>query len=284
MVEAGLSGAVLSIATNPFRRPSRRTDVLLHNLARLRAAVEQHPRHLALVTDHAGYRRARAEGRMACFLALQGGNALGSPDDLERLPEGLVSRITLVHLTGSPLGSPSAPSVRRGGLTRLGAAFVEACNARRVLVDLAHISTAGFWEALAVHDRSQPAIVSHTGVRGVHDMWRNVDDDQIRAIAELGGVVGIMFHAGFLGEPFWSGRAEAVVRHVEHVVAVGGEDAVAIGSDFDGLIVPPDDLRTVDRLPVLAQRMLDRGFSPARVAKVLGGNYLRVVEAVRPGA
>ncbi|MGI9023918.1 MAG: dipeptidase [Acidimicrobiales bacterium] len=283
MVEAGLTGAVLSVATNPFRPRPSRTANLVHNLRRLRTAVEAQGDGVALVSDKAGYDRARASGTFACFVALQGGNALGSPDDLDRLPPGLVSRITLVHLTASPLGSPSAPSTRpAGGLTAEGRSMVEAMNAARILVDLAHINARGFWEALDVHDRGQPAIVSHTGVRGVHDMWRNIDDDQIRAVADLGGVVGIMFHAAFLGEPFWTGRAEAIVRHVEHVIQVGGEDAVTIGSDFDGLIVPPADLRTVSQLPVLVQLMLDRGFSPERVGKVMGANYLDVVSRVRP--
>lgn len=283
MVEAGLTGVVLSIATNPFRRASRRTSTLVRNIDRLRAVIKGCPEDVALVTDVTGYRRARAHGRLACFLAVQGGNALGSPDDLDRLPPGLLSRVTLVHLTPSAVGSPSAPSLRRGrGLTPIGAALVEACNARRVLVDLAHISARGFWDALAVHDRSLPVIVSHTGVRGVHDVWRNLDDDQVRAVADRGGVVGIMFHSAFLGDPFWNGRAEAVVRHLEHVVRVGGEDAAALGSDFDGLIVPPRDLATVSAFPVLVQRMLDRGFTPELVGKVLGGNYLRVVGAIRP--
>ncbi|MDQ6797696.1 MAG: dipeptidase [Actinomycetota bacterium] len=283
MVEAGLSAAVLSVATNPFRPRSRRTATVVHNLGRLRSAIEGEGGRVAVVTDRAGYDAARSAGRLACFLALQGANALGSPDDVDRLPRDLVSRVTLVHLTASPLGSPSAPSTRPGrGLTAEGRVFVEALNDAHILVDLAHISTRGFWDALEVHDRGQPAIVSHTGVRGVHDVWRNVDDDQIRAISELGGVVGIMFHAGFLGQSFWAGRADAIVAHIEHVIDVAGEHAVAIGSDFDGLIVPPADLRTVSELPVLVQRMLDRGFSTERVTRVLGANYLDVMSRIRP--
>jgi membrane dipeptidase len=286
MVDVRLGGAVLSIATNPFRRAGRRTATLLANLDRLRAAVDSHP-DCVVVADHAAYRRARQAGRLACFLAVQGGNAFTEPADLERVPDGLVSRITLVHLTHSPLGAPNAPGLRsrtaERGLTALGREMVEAMNARWVLVDLAHMSPRGFWDALAVHDRAQPAIVSHTGVRGVHDHWRNVDDAQLRAVAEVGGVVGVMFHSGFLGDRFWSGRADAVVDHLAHVVRVAGEDTAAVGSDYDGLIVPPADLRTVSRLPVLVQRMLDRQFGPERIAKLLGANYLRVVAAVRPG-
>jgi len=276
MLEAGMTGAVFSIATNPFRSAAGRRRAVLANLARLRTALESHP-GVAVVASHGGYRQARAGGRLAVFLALQGGNAVDAAGVADLADD--VSRVTLVHLTRSALGSPNVPlRWGRGGLTDAGRAYVEALNARRILVDLAHVDRAGFFDALAVHDRSQPAIVSHTGVRGVHDHWRNVDDAQIEAVAELGGVVGIMYHAAFLG-----GRSvEAVVRHVEHVIRVAGDDHVCLGSDWDGFIVPPPELRTVSELPALLRCMADRGMSEETVAKVAGGNYLRVVATVRP--
>jgi len=274
MRAAGMTGGVFSIATNPFRSRDGRRSTLVANVARLEAALAGDP-GVAVVADVAGYRRARAEGRMGCFVAVQGGNAVGA-DDVASLP-AVVSRVTVVHLTRSALGSPARPLAGRRGLTAAGRDYVAALDARRIVVDLAHVNRAGFWDALAVHDRSTPAIVSHTGVRGVHDVWRNIDDDQIRAIAATGGVVGIMFHSGFLGE----GSAEAVVRHLGHVVNVGGEDCVALGSDWDGFIVPPRNLRTVADLPVLLATMQTRGFSDARMAKITGANYLRVVESVR---
>lgn len=283
MREAGLAGAVLSIATNPFRRRHRRMTVLLANLARLQAVLEA--AGVAVVADHTGWARARAEKKLACFLAVQGGNALGAPEDLGRIPGDVVSRITLVHLTDSSLGTTSSPFGRaraERGLTHLGRAYVTAMNERRILVDLAHLSRRGFWDALAVHDPGLPPIVSHSGVCGVCPSWRNLEDDQVRALAERGGVVGIMYHRGFLGRPSWRVRAEAVVRHLEHAIRVGGEEIVALGSDWDGLIVTPRDMRTVLQVPVLVQRMLDRGFSEDRVSRILGGNYLRVVQAARP--
>ncbi len=279
MREAGMTGGVFSIATNPFRSRAGRLATLLANLDRLQAALAADP-GAAVVADVAGYRRARAEGRMGCFLAVQGGNAVGA-DDVASLPD-VVSRVTLVHLTRSSLGSPARPFGGRGrgrgrGLTPAGRDYVAALDARRILVDLAHVNGPGFWDALAAHDRSTPAIVSHTGVRGVHDVWRNIDDDQIRAVADTGGVVGIMYHSGFLGES----SAEAVVRHLEHVVNVGGEDCAALGSDWDGLIVTPRDMRTVTELPVLLSAMRAHGFSDDLITKITGANYLRVVESVR---
>jgi membrane dipeptidase len=155
-------------------------------------------------------------------------------------------------------------------------------NRQRILVDLAHISRAGFWQALEVHDRSQPAIVSHTGVCGVHDVWRNLDDAQIKAIADTGGVVGIIYHSGYLGPGAKGRTARSVVDHIEHVIKVAGDDVPALGSDWDGAITTPRDMKTVLELPKLAQIMLERGFGAERIRKVLGGNYLRVMRHVRP--
>lgn len=284
MHEAGMAGAVMSVATNPFRRAEHRTRVLMSNLARLRRSLEADPQ-IAVVSGHAGYRAARADGRLACFLGVQGANAWSRPGDVIRTPE--VTRATLIHLTDSPIGATSSPLGRsrgRVGLTDLGREYVSALNHARVLVDLAHISRRGFWDALAAHDPDLPPVVSHTGVCGVHASWRNLDDDQIRAIADRGGVVGVMFHNGFLGRPSRRVTAQAIVAHLAHLIAVGGEDVAALGSDYDGMIVPPPELRTVLGLPVLADHLLTAGFSGDRVNRVLGGNYLRVMEAVRPAS
>jgi membrane dipeptidase len=92
-----------------------------------------------------------------------------------------------------------------------------------------------------------------------------------------------MYHRGFLGRPAWRVGAEAVVRHLEHAIAVGGEAVAALGSDWDGMITTPRDMPTVSELPVLVQRMLERGFSDERVARILGANALRVLAEARPG-
>lgn len=284
MREAGMTGGVFSIATNPLRRRSRRTETLVRNVERLRSIIDGHP-GCRVVATYSEWMRARENGDLGCFLAIQGGNALDShPNDVFRIPGDVVTRITLVHLSNSPLGSTSSP-VRTGeqGLTPFGRDYVRRMNERRILVDLSHSSERAFWDAVQVHDRSQPLVVTHTGVRAVHDSWRNVDDRQIRAVAKTGGVVGIIFHTGFLGERLFGGSARAIVRHMEHVIDVVGDDFVALGSDWDGFICTPSDMRTVLELPVLVQYMLDRGFQPERIRKILGNNYLRVMQQIRPG-
>jgi membrane dipeptidase len=230
------------------------------------------------------YRTAARAGRHAAFLGIQGGNALErSPSVLEAFPASLVVLVTLVHLTSSAIGTTSSP-LRLGsdhGLTRQGHELVEWLDAQRIFVDLAHLSPRGFWDAVAAHDPSRPLLVSHTGVVGVHRHWRNLGDAQLRAVAQSGGTVGIMYDSGLLGDRPWGGSAERIVDHLEHVVRTVGDDFASLGSDWDGAIVTPRDLPTCLELPRLVELMLRRGFAAERIRKILGGNFLRALGELR---
>jgi membrane dipeptidase len=108
-----------------------------------------------------------------------------------------------------------------------------------------------------------------------------LDDAQLRAVAETGGVVGIIFHSAYLGDPTFGGRLETIVRHLEHVRRVLGDDFTALGSDWDGFIVTPRDMPTCLELPRLVDCMLRRGWTAEAVQKTLGGNFLRALTELR---
>jgi membrane dipeptidase len=281
--EARLTGAVFVITTNPLRTRRGRADVFVRNLRRLRAVLASVD-EVELVRNLGEYRRARGAGKLAAFVGIQGGNALDDGlEALDRIEDDLVVRITLVHLSNSRIGATSAPL--RGeadhGLSAFGRDYVRRLNDKKILVDLAHISKKGFADAVEVHDRSQPLIVTHTGVSGVHPHWRNLDDGQLRAVADTAGTVGVMYHVPFLGHPAGDVRVRHVVDHLAHIVRVVGDDHASLGSDWDGAIVTPRDMPTCLELPRLVQEMLARGWSAERIGKILGGNFLRVVGALR---
>jgi membrane dipeptidase len=281
--EAAITGGTWVVTTNPFRPRSGRPETFVANLAKLRAIFASVPDDFAVVRNVAEYRAARAAGKHGAFIGIQGGNALDrDPGCLDLIPDDCVLRITLVHLSSSTLGVTSSPAAGRRkdeGLSDLGREYVRRLNEKKIFLDLAHINRAGFFDALAVHDKSQPVLVTHTGVAGVHPHWRNVDDAQLRAVADLGGTVGVMYQESFLGKPPCT--VETVVDHVEHIVKTVGEDHASLGSDWDGAISPPRGLESCLGLPRVADAMLRRGFTGERIAKVLGGNFLRVVEALR---
>jgi membrane dipeptidase len=287
MEEGGLSGAMWSITTNPSRGPKQRWATFQRNLAGMQALVARSGGTLEIVRTAAEYRSARARGAHAVMISIQGGNALeAAPGGMAAVPDGLVVRATIVHLTTSSFGETSSPLRllhRTRGLTDAGATFVRQCNEQRVFVDLAHIGEDAFWQAFEIADHGQPILATHTGVDGPRRHWRNLSDAQIEAIASTGGTVGIIFSEPFLKRPGGPSDGRMVLEHMAHVVAVAGEDHVSVGSDFDGMIRPPWDLKSGERYPVLVQHMLDAGWGEERIRKALGGNFLRAFEALRPG-
>lgn len=284
VIEAGITGAVWIITTNPLRSRSGKRNVAFRNIERLQSLLGG-SEQVRLVRDAQGYRAAKLAGKHAAFLGIQGGNALEFDlDDFDRQELSQVALITLLHFTRSRIGAPALPGFLSWGdlrLTAFGREYIRKLNDKRILVDLAHISRPGFWDALEVHDRTLPVSVTHAGCDAVYPHFRNLTDDQLRAIASRGGVVGIMFQSNFLGPSTWAGKAEWVAEHVAHAVRVIGSEHVAIGSDFDGAIVPPKDLSTVLMLPRLVHLLLQKGLKEHVVKQLLGASFLALLERLR---
>lgn len=281
-LDGGLTGAMWSIATNITRGAKGRWGALQDNVRGLRAEIERAD-DMEVVRTHAEYRAARERGAHAALITVQGGNAYEAAPDAAALED--VVRVTVVHLSNSVFGGTSSP-LRLGkpsGLTADGKAHIEQLDAARIFVDLAHVSREAFWDAVDAHDASLPLIDTHTGVCGVRDHWRNLDDDQIRAIAETGGVIGVIFATDFLKPRGAANDVELVLMHLEHLLDVGGEDCAALGSDYDGFIIPPPDLR--DGFTAyfrIVQAMLDRGWSEDRIRRVCGESFLDSFARLRP--
>jgi membrane dipeptidase len=283
--EANIAGGLWSITTNPLRSSKGRADVFARNIKKLVSIFDTVPNDVAVARNLPEYLAARKKGLHVAMLSIQGGNALDRDKDvLDIITDDLIVRITLVHLSTSTLGSTSAPSMGKrvkDGLTNFGKEYVKRLNDRRILVDLAHINRAGFFDAVSVHDKTQPLIVTHTGINAVTDHWRNLDDEQIKTIANSGGTIGIMYQSPFLGGPFLGCKSVQVVDHLEHIIKVVGEDHASLGSDWDGAIIPPADMPTCLELPRLVQHMVDRNWKPERIEKILGKNFLRVLGHIR---
>jgi membrane dipeptidase len=283
ILEARIGGALWIITTNPARTSAGRARTFFRNLEELQRVLRSVPERFSIVRSAAEYRSARRENKHAALVGVQGGNALDHDlDDWRRIPERVVTLVTLVHLSSSRFGTTSSPLGRGDdGLTDPGRELVRRLNDARIFVDLAHISRQGFFDAVEVHDRSQPLIVSHTGVSGVYRHWRNVDDQQLRTVADTGGTVGVMYHSPFLGGTTGGGSVSLVASHLEHIVRTVGDDFASLGSDWDGAIVTPHDMPTCLELPRLVQALLDRGMKPESVGKILGENFLRALALLR---
>jgi membrane dipeptidase len=221
-------------------------------------------------------RQAKAAGQIALWLGVEG--AVSVEDDalaLERLAAAGVRFFGPCWNRTNKAGVSSFDRKNAGGLSPLGRELVKECNQRGILIDGSHASKRTFWDLCETS--STPVFLSHTGCEALKDHPRNVDDDQLRAVAQGGGVVGVIFASNILGG-LLTADLEALADHFEHVIEVAGEDAVALGSDFDGFVPLVRGMRDVADLPRLTQVLWRRGHREGLLEKLLGGNFLRYFE------
>ncbi len=280
MKEGGVGAVALGLVVNPLRRRKSALNATRRALGQVRGWEASAPDDVALISTADDILAARAAGKLAVFGGLEGAHGLGGDATaIPSLREAGMRYVGLAHFSRNRACTPAFGwrANRTDGLTDHGRDVVDACNEHRVIVDLAHINRPGFLEAAA--RSTAPVIVSHTGVRGAHEVWRNIDDEQLRAVADTGGVVCIIFAPVFLNAGL-TGTCDGVVRHIRHVIDTVGEDHVGIGTDLDGFVVPPTDFPDISHMPRLTHLMLTAGMSEGVIRKALGTNMLRVFREV----
>ncbi len=275
MIEGGVSLQAFGIVTNYWLAKKWTAE---RKVRRLHEIIKKSP-ELDWALSGTEAEKVWKKGGVGAFLGMEGVHPLeGRIENLEWFYEQGVRYASLTHFNNTEAAySSTFPGDKGKGLTSFGRELIAAMNERGMIVDLAHINYAGFFEAVEC-SRSQ-VIVSHTTIKSLCSHPRAIDDEQIKAVAKKGGVIGIMFSPLFLSKKIIDG-AERIVDHIDRVKEVAGIDYAALGSDFDGFICLPRGLKDVSDLPVLTQLMLDRGYSEEDIRKVLGLNFLRVYQEV----
>lgn len=211
-------------------------------------------------------RRKREPGIVAGLLALEGSQVLeGDPANVDVLFDAGYRMMSPAHFFDNEM-SGSAHGMEKGGLTEAGRAMLRRMEEKRMIVDLAHSSARTIDDVLAMATR--PVVVSHTGVKGTCDNNRNLSDDQLRAIAAKGGLVGI----GFWDTAVCGELPADIARAQVYTAGVIGADHVGLGSDFDGAVATPFD---VSGMAKLTEALLDAGMAPADITGTMGGNQIR---------
>lgn len=328
MKEGGLDAQFFSIWVEPQiygltgDGATRRAD---EQIAAVRSLTEKHPETWELATSANDIRRIVGKGKLAALMGLEGGYAIDDKiENVERYYKmGVRYMSGAWSVSTSWAGSSGDEIGRTRGLTDFGKQVIREMNRLGMMIDVSHLSEKAFWDI--INTSSKPVIASHSNVRAIANVPRNLDDEMIRALAQKGGVVCVLFYPEFL-EPGWSEKKKIVdaeiaklvqkasdhepgslarkkmardrvrveeyarrlppvtvariVDHIDYIVKLVGIDHVGVGSDFDGIQAVPRDLSSVAELPNLTAELLRRGYSEEAIDKILGGNILRVMDAV----
>jgi membrane dipeptidase len=218
-------------------------------------------------------RRKQERSIVAGLLSLEGSHPLeGDPANVGELFDAGYRMISFAHFFDNEMAG-SAHGVEKGGLTDNGRELLKRMEAKGITVDLSHGSAQQLEDALAV--ATKPVVVSHTGVRGTCDNNRNLSDDQLRAISANGGMVGI----GFWETATCGKDATAIADAILYAAGVMGIDHVGLGSDFDGSVTTPFDATGMVQI---TDALIAAGLSREDIAKVMGGNQIRLLLANLP--
>lgn len=230
-------------------------------------------------------RSAIEAGQMAVSLHIEGAEAIDTNfyalEDLHKRglrSLGLVWSRENAFGYGVPMAHPASPDIGPG-LPEAGRDLVRACNQLGILLDVSHLNEKGFWDLARITDR--PIVASHSNVHAICESSRNLTDKQLDAIRESGGLVGINFHVAFLRPDGGYGRdmpLSVIADHAAYLVDRLGEDCVALGSDFDGCVLPRD-LGDVTGLGRLMETLDARGFTGDVLEKIAYRNWIRALEA-----
>lgn len=236
--------------------------------------MTDYPQDLAFAGSGREAAEIQSRGRMACFLGIEGGEALeGQLFNLRMFYRLGVRLLTLTWNHRNDLASGQGEGLHGGGLSLFGQAVVAEMNRLGMLIDVSHLNEPGFWDVLRLS--KSPVLASHSNARALCDHPRNLTDQQIQALADQGGVIGVNFCPYFLKKD-QPATVDDVVEQVMYLVNVGGIQCVGLGSDFDGIDQTPLGLEHYGKTMDLADSLMDRGLSADHVEKIMGGNLMRI--------
>lgn len=236
-------------------------------LSNLKQEVERNNRSIAFARTKDEVLRTVSEGKAAALLSLEGAEAIDcDPDYLEAMnDEGFV----MVSLTWNNENLLAGCHGSDYGLSSWGKAFVQIAQYFNILIDVSHLGERAFWDLIDI--TSKPIIASHSNCRALCDHTRNLTDDQLRAIAQTGGTVGLNFYTEFLGE---NADFESLLRHLEHMLSICGERHVALGGDLDGCDALAAGFTSVADYVCFYEFLQRRGFSEETLDRLFFTNLL----------
>ncbi len=215
-------------------------------------------------------------GKTVSLLSIEGGEAIeGSLEKLNEFYNAGVRIMTLCWNYSNEI-CDGIEEKRGAGLTEFGKSVVSEMNRLGMIIDVSHISEKGFWDVIEAS--KSPIAATHSNAKAIMPHRRNLDDEQIKAIITCGGCIGVNFYSDFISENKCS--VKHLLNHIEHILALGGEDSVGLGSDFDGMDSLPCEIMGVEDMYKIFEEMQRIGYSDFLINKISSGNFLKLMQKI----
>lgn len=281
-----LTGESYEVPLPPPLTVEAALPVVLRQAGLLHRFVTHSSGRLNLCISAGEIKQTMADGNIAAVMHLEGAEAI----DDELLNLDMLYRLGLRSLGpvwsrptrfahGVPFKYPGSPDTGPG-LTTLGERLVKRCNELRILIDLSHINEKGFWDIARLS--TAPLVATHSNVHAICPVTRNLTDNQLLAIKDSDGLVGVNLATCFLredGQMRSDTSIELVLRHMDYLINILGEERVGLGSDFDGAVIP-QEIGSVSGLPALEDAMRTHGYSNELIKKICYNNWINLLYRV----
>lgn len=261
----------------PYAEGYRHVGALI---AMMKREVGNFSGEIAFAGNYCEIMKNKEAGKLSAILTLEEGGVVEQDlSRVEKLYNEGIRLITFLWNYENCIGYPNSRdvAVMQKGLKPFGFEMVERMNELGMVVDVSHLSDGGFRDVIR-HSKA-PVIASHSNARALCNHPRNLTDEMIRALAEKGGVAGVNFYPAFVQDN-QTARAEDIVRHIRHLVKVGGIDVAAIGTDFDGFSGGELEIQKTGQMEILYEALQKDGFSYSQIEKIQSGNALRVIKDI----
>ncbi len=270
-----LSAQIFAVFTESHYRPGQSLQRSLAMIDAFWNMMDAYSDDLGPVLCAEDLTELRDQGRIACLLSLEGAEPIGVDLHNLRIMHRLgVRAVTLTWNHRNALADGAEEESAAGGLSLFGNQVVAEMTRLGMVVDVSHLAEPGFWDVVKT---DAAMIASHSNAAALHPHRRNLTDDQLRALADRGGVVGVNFHPGFIKDSDPSDvTAEDLYDHIEYLINSVGEDGVGLGSDYDGISNTPQGLEDASTFPRIVKGLQRRGVKDSVIRKVMGENFYRI--------
>ena len=239
--------------------------------------IENNKEHISHCISSTGIKDTVSQGKIAAILSVEGGETIeGDIEKLRAIYDRGVRVMTLTWNFSNEI-SGSIGEKDASGLSEFGKKVVLEMNKLGMLIDVPHISEKGFWDVMEIS--KAPIAATHSNAKSVCDNARNLDDEQIRAIIKNGGCIGVNMYSKFVSNGT-NCSIKDVLKHIEHILSLGGEDHLGLGCDFDGIDFMPCEMKGAEDLYKIFDEMQRLGYSNCLIKKIFSDNFLNLLEKI----